>query len=121
VSDGSPEVQRQLHRPEPSVPILLFFYSRTSGHCRRVDGFLAQVLQRGRNHAAFRLHRVERDAHPDLFEKFGIEEPPALVVIDKEGMRARLERPRGCAEIAKTLAPWLRQTESKGPEEAASL
>jgi hypothetical protein len=39
-------------------PHLLYFTSATSGRCRRVDGFLAQVLQRHRNHSRFRIVRV---------------------------------------------------------------
>jgi hypothetical protein len=38
-------------------PQLLFVYSRTSGSSRRAEGFLAQVLQRRRNHNSFRLIR----------------------------------------------------------------
>jgi thioredoxin-like negative regulator of GroEL len=89
-------------------PLLLFFYSQTSGHCRRVEGFLAQVLQRGRNHSAFALRRIDHDLRPDLFVKFGVEEPPALIVVDAKRVRARLEKPRGCVEIQTALAPWLR-------------
>jgi hypothetical protein len=33
-----------------SNPGLLFFHSPTEGSSRRVEGFLAQVLQRRRNH-----------------------------------------------------------------------
>ena len=39
-------------------PRLVFFHSSFSGHCRRVEGFLAQVLQRRRNHGTFQLYRV---------------------------------------------------------------
>jgi thioredoxin-like negative regulator of GroEL len=87
--------------------MLLFFYSHTSGHCRRVDSFLANVLQRGRNHNAFTLHRIDRDLRPDLFSKFGVEEPPALVVVHEKRIRARLDKPRGCVEIQTALTPWL--------------
>ena len=36
-------------------PRLIFFTSSLSGQCRRVEGFLAQVLQRRRNHSTFRV------------------------------------------------------------------
>ena len=39
-------------------PRLVFFHSAASGHCRRVEGFLAQVLQRRRNHGTFKVVRV---------------------------------------------------------------
>jgi thioredoxin-like negative regulator of GroEL len=88
-------------------PGLVFFHSGVSGSCRRTEGFLAQVLQRRRNHGTFKLYRVAREERPDLVEKFAIEELPTLVVVEGKRVRARLERPRGCREIEEFLAPWL--------------
>jgi thioredoxin-like negative regulator of GroEL len=88
-------------------PGLVFFYSPVSGACRRAEGFLAQVLQRRRNHGTFRLYRVDEKERPDLVERFGIETMPTLVVVEDKVVRARLERPRGCREIERILAPWL--------------
>ena len=96
---------RPAQRAKPS---LLFFYSPVSGRSRRVEGFLAQVLQRRRNHDTFTLHRIDPDSRPDLAERFGIDSPPAIVVVDNRRVQARLEQPRGCAEIQTLLAPWLR-------------
>lgn len=88
-------------------PQLLFFYSVTSGRSRRAEGFVAQVLQRRGNHQAFRLRRIDVDQHPELVERFKIDEIPALVVVENKRVRARLHSPRGCAQITRTLAPWL--------------
>jgi len=88
-------------------PGLVFFYSPVSGACRRAEGFLAQVLQRRRNHGTFRLYRVDEKERPDIVERFGIETMPTLVVVEDKVVRARLERPRGCREIESFLAPWL--------------
>jgi thioredoxin-like negative regulator of GroEL len=88
-------------------PGLVFFHSAVSGSCRRAEGFLAQVLQRRRNHDTFRLYRVDREERPDLVERFRIETLPTLVVVEEKAVRARLERPRGCREIERFLAPWL--------------
>jgi thioredoxin-like negative regulator of GroEL len=88
-------------------PQLLFFYSPTSGSSRRTEGFLAQVLQRHRNHQAFHLRRIDADRHPQLVERLKVEEIPALVVVENRRVRARLDRPRGCAQISQVLAPWL--------------
>jgi len=100
---------RQATATEAAVdrPQLLFFYSVTSGRSRRAEGFLAQVLQRRRNHQAFRLRRIDVDQHPELVERFKIDEVPALVVVENKRVRARLHSPRGCAQITRTLAPWL--------------
>ena len=56
VLDGhpKPDLARKAKKPQ-----LVFFYSKASGRCRRVEAFLAQVLQARRNHDTFVLHRVE--------------------------------------------------------------
>jgi len=89
-------------------PRLVFFHSPLSGHCRRVEGFLAQVLQRRRNHGTFQLYRVADEERPDLVERFAVDTMPTLVVVEDKVVRARLERPRGCREIESFLAPWLK-------------
>ena len=78
-----------------------------SGQCRRVEGFLAQVLQRRRNHDTFRLYRVAQEKRPDLLERFAIEDLPTLCIVENKVVRAKLERPRGCRDIESFLAPWL--------------
>lgn len=97
--------------PEPGAvarPQLLFFFTASSGRSRRAEGFLAQVLQRRRNHDTFQLVRIDCDAHPELAGRCGVEQPPALVVVEQRRIRARLDQPRGCADIQEALAPWLR-------------
>ena len=93
--------------PRATKPGLVFFHSRLSGNCRRVEGFLAQVLQRRRNHGTFKLYTVAEEERPDLIERFQIESIPTLVVVENKIVRARLERPRGCRDIEGFLAPWL--------------
>ena len=88
-------------------PGLVFFHSTRSGSCRRVEGFLAQVLQRRRNHGTFKLYRVAAEDRPELVERFGIDVMPTLVVVEGKTVRARLERPRGCSDIEAFLATWL--------------
>jgi thioredoxin-like negative regulator of GroEL len=92
----------------PARPQLLFFYDDRSGHSRRAEGFLAQVLQRRRNHETFTLRRFDYQEHADLAARLGVEQAPALVVVEAKRLRVRLERPRGCADIRATLAPWLK-------------
>ncbi len=88
-------------------PGLVFFHSAVSGKCRRVEGYIAQVLQRRRNHDTFKYYAVAREQRPDLVEKFGIVQMPTLVVVEDKVVRARLESPRGCRDIETFLAPWL--------------
>jgi thioredoxin-like negative regulator of GroEL len=100
--------EKQVARRAPTKPRLIFFTSSLSGHCRRVEGFLAQVLQRRRNHATFRLLRVDETQRPDLVELFRVTDVPTLVVVQGRSEKARLEHPRGCREIEELLSPWLR-------------
>jgi thioredoxin-like negative regulator of GroEL len=86
---------------------LVFFHSKLSGNCRRVEGFLAQVLQRRRNHGTFKVVEVVEEERPDLLERFKVHSVPTLVVVEGSTVAARLERPRGCREIEGFLAPWL--------------
>jgi len=88
-------------------PRLVFFHSTRSGPSRRVEGFLAQVLQRRGNHRTFRLLRVATEERPDLIARFAIDAVPTLVVVDGKRVSGRLELPRGCEEIEHFLAPWL--------------
>jgi thioredoxin-like negative regulator of GroEL len=86
---------------------LVFFHSTMSGHCRRVEGFLAQVLQRRRNHGTFKVVHVSEEERPDLLQRFKIQTLPTLVVVEGNSVAGRLERPRGCRDIEGFLAPWL--------------
>jgi thioredoxin-like negative regulator of GroEL len=89
-------------------PRLVFFHSAVSGHCRRVEGFLAQVLQRRQNHSTFKVLHVAEEDRPDLIERFRVDMLPTLVVVQGNSVAGRLERPRGCRDIEGFLAPWLR-------------
>ena len=98
--------------PQPNAqpeqrPRLVFFYSPLSGRCRRVEGFIAQVLQRRRNHETFDLVRVSVERRPDLAEKFRVEEVPTICVVDGRKLRRRIVAPKGCRELEEQLEPWL--------------
>jgi thioredoxin-like negative regulator of GroEL len=89
-------------------PKLVFVLSMTSGRSRRVEGFLAQVLQRRGNHDTFQVVRVDADSRPDLVERLRVDTVPALLVVEEGRVRARLTAPNGCRDITDALAPWLR-------------
>ena len=89
-------------------PMLLFFYSQTSGRSRKAEGFLAQVLQRRRNHDTFSRVRIDYQSRPELAAHCGVEQAPAIVVVEGKHVRARLEQPRGCNDIQVLLEPWLK-------------
>jgi thioredoxin-like negative regulator of GroEL len=89
-------------------PRLVYFYSRASGRARRVEGFLASVLQRRGNHETFDLHRVAVEDRPDLAERFSVNGEPTLVVIESRRVSGRLANPRGTQDIHAFLTPWLK-------------
>ncbi len=89
-------------------PKLVFVLSNTSGRSRRVEGFLAQVLQRRGNHDTFHVVRVDADSQQELVERLRVDTVPALLVVEDGRVRARLSAPNGCRDITDVLAPWLR-------------
>jgi hypothetical protein len=101
-------------------PRLVVFYSEASGRCRRVDGFIAQILQRSRNHDTFKLHRIAQEERPDLFERFQVQTVPTLMVVEDRRVRGTLVQPRGCRDLERFLGPWLRGS-SRGPTEVSPV
>jgi thioredoxin-like negative regulator of GroEL len=99
---------REESQSETEQPKLLLFHSQRSGQCRRVESWLAQTLQRRGNHNTFDLRSIAIEEHPELHERFRVEEVPTLVVVEKRRVVSRLSRPRRGAQIEELLAPWLR-------------
>ena len=93
---------------DAAQPSLLFFFSSTSGSSRRVDGFLAQVLQRRANHSTFKLIRIDGEQRPDLMKRLRVTDLPTLLVFDRGRVRGRLSSHSGSRQITHLLAPWLK-------------
>jgi thioredoxin-like negative regulator of GroEL len=89
-------------------PKLLLFHSHRSGQCRRVESWLAQTLQRRGNHKTFDVRTIALEDHPELHERFRVEDVPTLVVVEERRVVKRLARPRRGSQIDELLAPWLR-------------
>lgn len=88
-------------------PLLLLFGEYTSGQSRRMDGFVAHVLQRRHNHGSFRYRILLREQRPDLFERFHITEVPTLLVVHDGAVQARLSGYQRPCAVEELLAPWL--------------
>ena len=75
-------------------PRLVFFHSSVSGACRRAEGFLAQVLQRRRNHVSFdnSRHRVARIFNGLVSGQHGSPEPGSGNQLDGN-LRDNAQRP----------------------------
>lgn len=92
---------------QPQRPTLLFFHSRASGRCRRVHGYLSQVLQRRRNHDTFRVVQVDVEDHPELAAHFGVTRVPTIIVLEGSSLLSRVVEPSGRAAVQAALASWL--------------
>lgn len=87
--------------------MLLLFASRTSGRARRLDGFIAHVLQRRNNHRSVRVRIIMQEDRPDLFERFHVTEVPTMIVIhDQQVVRRHVggARPH---DVEALLHEWL--------------
>lgn len=99
--------RREAPASEDTRPRLLFFHSPASGPCKRFDGLLAQVIQRGANHDTFRTYRIDTRSRPDLTDRFGVTTVPTLLVVEGGRIAARLEGKRRRREIEESLSRWL--------------
>ena len=95
-------------------PRLVYFFSSTDGLSRRVEGYLDAVLQRRGNHDTFDVIRVDVLRRADLAERFRVAVVPTIVVIERNRVQGRLERPRGNTAIAAFLAQWLVPSQARG-------
>lgn len=105
---GTLTADRAASRPQGGRPRLVYFFDPVCGRCRRVEGYLAAVLQSRRNHETFVVHPVSSAERSDLVDRFGVETFPTIVVVENKRVRGRLVSPRGVAEIELFLARWLR-------------
>lgn len=106
-----PRPEQGEHAAQPTStesPLLLLFAARTSGQSRRVEGFIAHVLQRRHNHDSFRFRIVLEEDRPDLFERFHVEQVPTIVVIDGKRVRRRLDGYVKPHQVEALLQPWLK-------------
>jgi thioredoxin-like negative regulator of GroEL len=101
----------------PKRPRLVFFHPRASGRARRIDGYVANVLQRRQNHETFLLQRVIVEDHPEIAARFGVDGLPTLFVIEDNRVCARIEDPRGTHDLEDALGPWLKRKRCR-PEAA---
>lgn len=93
--------------PDDPRPTLVYFASRRSGPCRRVQAFLDQVLQSRRNHETFRRRDVDVDDQPELAQRFEIHELPTIIVVAEGKIAQRLEGRVGIPQIRTALGAWL--------------
>lgn len=70
-------------------PLLVFFTSRRSGPARRMESLLAHIGRRERER--LEVSKVDVDERPDLMERFGVDQVPALALVIEKRVVSRLE------------------------------
>jgi thioredoxin 2 len=69
--------------------MLVFFTRSTSGPARRMESLLAHVARKERDR--LRVRRVDAEEHPEVLERFAVEEVPSLVLVVDQRVVARLD------------------------------
>ncbi|HZS30409.1 MAG TPA: thioredoxin family protein [Gaiellaceae bacterium] len=91
----------------PDRPLLVFFTSRRSGPARRMESLLAHIGRRERSR--LRVSKVDVDERPDLMERFGIDQVPALALVVGKRVVSRLEGRATAPRIEAMLEEHLEQ------------
>jgi thioredoxin 2 len=81
--------------------MLVFFTRSTSGPARRMESLLAHVARKERGR--LRVRRVDADEHPELLEKFAVEEVPSLVLVVEQRVVSRLDGRANMPQIEQLL------------------
>jgi thioredoxin 2 len=81
--------------------MFVFFTRSTSGPARRMESLLAHVARKERGR--LRVRRVDADDHPELLEKFAVEEVPSLVLVVEQRVVSRLDGRANMPQIEQLL------------------
>ena len=100
---ASPEEQSRPAKAEK--PLLLFFYSPTSGPSRRLDGLVSCLYVRER--ARMRLRKIDVTAGSELAERLQIKTVPTLALVKGRRVVAQLEGKVTGQQIRDTMLPHL--------------
>lgn len=98
--------------------ILVFFWSPTCGHSRRMDSVVDHFMRLHRDRV--RLAKVNVDERPDLVERFAVSEAPSLVLLSDRAEVARLEGRCTLPAIKAQLEPHLDLEPSRLPTSLAA-
>lgn len=87
------------------MTILVFFWSRTCGHSRRMDSLVDHFMRLHRGE--LKLAKVELSARPDLAQRFHVGEAPTLVMLENLIEVSRLEGRNTLPAIKAAFEPHL--------------
>ncbi|MBD0337826.1 MAG: thioredoxin family protein [Thermoleophilia bacterium] len=86
-------------------PLLVFFSHARSGPARRMESLLAHIARKERSR--LRVTRVDVDAHPELAERFRVDDVPTLVLVKDRRAVARIDGRTSAPRIERMLEPHL--------------
>jgi thioredoxin-like negative regulator of GroEL len=94
-----------VHVPDDDCPLLVFFTSQRSGPARRMESLLAHLARKERGR--LRVSKVDIDDHPELAERFKVEQVPTLVLVVGKRAVTRLAGRQTAPRINSMLEPYL--------------
>jgi thioredoxin-like negative regulator of GroEL len=86
-------------------PLLVFFWHERSGPARRMESLLAHLARKERHR--LRVARVDVQRRPELAERFGVDDVPALVLVKDRRAVARIDGRTSAPRIEQMLEPHL--------------
>lgn len=86
---------------DSSLPMLVFFTAPTSGPARRMESLLAHLARKERSR--LRISRVDVTERPELAEKLGVTDVPALVLVRDRKPVDRLDGRVSAPQIERML------------------
>jgi thioredoxin-like negative regulator of GroEL len=86
---------------QPGKLLLVFFCSARSGPARRMESLLAHLARKERKRLLVRSVDVER--HPEIAQRFGVEEVPTLVLVKDRRVVSRLAGRASAPKIEQML------------------
>jgi thioredoxin-like negative regulator of GroEL len=86
-------------------PLLVFFYTPSSGPARRMESLLAHLARKERDR--LRVKRVDIDAHPELADRFKITQVPSVVLVKQKRVVDRIDGRASAPKIERMLEPHL--------------
>jgi thioredoxin-like negative regulator of GroEL len=96
------------------MTILVFFWSPTCGHSRRMDSLVDHFMRQHRGR--LKLAKVNISERPDLAHRFGAHSAPTLVLLRDLAEQARLDGRQTLPGIKHAFEPYLGVEPGTAPE-----
>src|SRR3954468_16967579 len=96
---------RRIAVPDDVRPLLVFFYTPSSGPARRMESLLAHLARKERDR--LRVKRVDVAEHPEVAERFKVTEIPSVVLVKDKRVVDRIDGRASAPRIERMLEPHL--------------